>query len=437
MRRLRTRQRNETAINARSPRAMGAVVLLAFGVLATLGGCRKRTFGDGETPTSASVRSSAASGGDATDLKDDAAFLRGEGPLRKVGHHLFFEAGRTTEDRKFGLFQTAEGPGVYALYNKRNNWEQGTFSEKSRILTVANILNASRSHVDIEKGLGNVERPFGAATVLKTLRKNREQVSKWDAQGNSQTSAPLFGMRGWLEANDPKFAANEWSVYEITDPKKPFTSTMCRNHVRSYIGDVKWHYTCQIPALFRACYRRIVGLHYDRETAGDAVKAAQGRLALDAFVGTLRQVGLDDHKYTVAFCREGQDLSFLPPDTLQMYENTVSREPLPVYRKAFESFYTHQEVDLGNGVRVNMFDHIMTSATFDFPYEEQQRVLNAFYGDLKPKVDAQGNTAPPFDPLNKKDCLTYREPRLEVEKKDGSHCRADSQKIVNLYSIGR
>ena len=90
-------------------------------------------------------------------------------------------------------------------------------------------------------------------------------------------------------------------------------------------------------------------------------------------------------------------------------------------------FYASQVLDIPGVGKVNMYDYIMKSAVYAFDYTQQQAVLNAYYGDMKPA------SAGPFDP--KAECATYREPRPEVDP--DNPCDPDAPKKFALNSIGR
>ncbi|MFN7834795.1 MAG: hypothetical protein ACK5NY_03255 [Burkholderiaceae bacterium] len=156
------------------------------------------------------------------------------------------------------------------------------------------------------------------------------------------------------------------------------------------------------------------------------------------FFSALRKLGEVDHSFSVQYCLEGGDRRIMPAATVQAYEGLFpEKASSSLMRKAFTAFYSGQERTLQSGIKVNIFDFVMTSGTFDFPYGEQQSILNSFYGDLKPETDKSGLALPPFDPEDPNDCSRYREPRPLVDASDGSHCGTSTPKATALYSQGR
>jgi len=68
--------------------------------------------------------------------------------------------------------------------------------------------------------------------------------------------------------------------------------------------------------------------------------------------------------------------------------------------------------------RADVFRAVMFAQSLEFNDEEQQAVLNAFYGRMKPAAEG------PFDPFNTEDCKKYR-PVRAIDPLDGTHCRPD------------
>ena len=95
--------------------------------------------------------------------------------------------------------------------------------------------------------------------------------------------------------------------------------------------------------------------------------------------------------------------------------------------RIYQKFHASQK-DEATGV--NMYDYIMRSGVYAWDFEQQQAVLNTFYGSLKPAGEK------PFDPSDPQDCKTYREPRVSSEStigQSGTHCLASGIRNFPLY----
>ena len=99
------------------------------------------------------------------------------------------------------------------------------------------------------------------------------------------------------------------------------------------------------------------------------------------------------------------------------------------YKTQFQEAYAKNWVTDPSGNKVNVFNYIMLSQTYAFNWEQQQAVLNAFYGDMK-------KDGTPFDAQNKEDCNSFR-PRRYLELGGGTHCRIDKVFKEPLASLGR
>ena len=76
----------------------------------------------------------------------------------------------------------------------------------------------------------------------------------------------------------------------------------------------------------------------------------------------------------------------------------------------------------------DMFRYIMFSQVNAFDMEQQQTVINAFYGDMKPASLGE------FNPSDANDCNTFRFRRAQ-DPWDGTHCVAT--KVISLFGVGR
>ena len=78
--------------------------------------------------------------------------------------------------------------------------------------------------------------------------------------------------------------------------------------------------------------------------------------------------------------------------------------------------------------QADVFKYVMFSQVNAFDPQQQQDVLNAFYGQLKPPQFGA------LDPYDRNDCNAYR-PRRWHDPRDGTHCLAS--KNITLHGIGR
>ena len=108
------------------------------------------------------------------------------------------------------------------------------------------------------------------------------------------------------------------------------------------------------------------------------------------------------------------------PELKSVYGGIDNNNP-----EVFQMFYKSQIV---NGV--NMFDYIMRAPVYAFDFAQQQAVLNAYYGYMKPKAEGA------FDPANKADCEKYREASGE-EFGGGNYCLPENPRLQLYSSNGR
>ena len=232
------------------------------------------------------------------------------------------------------------------------------------------------------------------------------------------------------------FDQDDESNFSIQDPRKPFSKTNCSTNQPDYLSDLRYHYQFQIPAVFRGCTRYAIGIHFDLQSQGIYDDFVANRKGEAQTIEALRRASEDDLRFAISFCRANADLSAVPPETLKGYKVFMDGKKLEYLRSTFEMFYRSQARSLPGGIEVNVFDYIMSSGPFDLDYEQQQAVLNEFYGDLaKNQISAKGAGA--FDPADPRQCAELREPRPFMDQKDGTHCLASTPKLYSLYSSGR
>lgn len=420
------------------------VVLSALATIAA--GCKARDFGE---PGRSAIRQSDSVPVVGAPVSDDPAFQRDGLPPRLVGQNLVLFVGRSSwalvpDPDAIGVPSTRFDHDGFALLPATTSTPAlVTFKDGEPIPPSLLAMRTTQDVREFEKRLSPRPAPFGAATLLEVMRANRKQFSRV-IEGGSVQEPPLLGMRKAMEAaakgQGVPLDTDLQSTFAISDPSRPFTRTWCATVPANYLSDIRYHYTCQVPAIFRGCYRYTVGLHFDARAEAIHAEVAAGKLSPEAAVSALRQAGAEDHANSVAYCRKGGDKAKIPAKTREPYAKYVeddTRVPVSFYRDAFEAFYLSQERTLPGGGKVNVFDYVMTSAVFDFDYARQQDVLNASYGDLKPRKDPAGADARPFDPADPTDCKTYREPRPLTDVTDGTHCLATTPKRTAFYSNGR
>jgi len=92
---------------------------------------------------------------------------------------------------------------------------------------------------------------------------------------------------------------------------------------------------------------------------------------------------------------------------------------------------------------VNVWDYIMFAQTWAFDWEQQQAVLNAYYGEVKQfdRMDPNtlavtASTEAAFDPADPRDCNAYR-PSRPSDPTDGTHCLPSKTMLQPLLSANR
>ena len=100
------------------------------------------------------------------------------------------------------------------------------------------------------------------------------------------------------------------------------------------------------------------------------------------------------------------------------------------YKKEFQDAYAKNWVtDKATGHLVNIFNYIMLSQTYAFNWEQQQAVLNAFYGDMK----VGGTSA--FNSSDASECSSFR-PHRYIDPQS-NYCNVDKTFALPLAAIGR
>ena len=420
-------------------------VFLLFVTLPSLLSCHSRTFGNPAT-TSRGLESGAVVGPSSAKelLVDSDEFLRGEPPSGHFAEHVVFLNDQSDTDlaktikAEDGEVLAFPSEGFYSLLDKLGRtpmkWFEAGSPFPADVLSLSTPFDVSA----VEKILSTPPLRFGAKTVLEVMRANRDPFAAVGVGGVVIANPPVFGRRAELEGmTKSQITTNGDSLWIIGDPSRPFSTTRCKNHVRGSFSDLRFHYTCQIPAVFRGCYRIIVGKHFDLVTQSLLDDLRAGRITEGLLGQKFKAIARDDLTHAIAYCRSDGKQESIPAPTLEVYDRSLKSDKLlPVMRIAFQVFHDNQVRELGGGIKVNIFDYIMSSGPFDFDYAQQQAVLNAFYGDLKPEKDAAG-VLQPFNPSNEKDCARFRENRPQIDSKRGDHCLVGTPKESALFSNGR
>jgi hypothetical protein len=164
------------------------------------------------------------------------------------------------------------------------------------------------------------------------------------------------------------------------------------------------------------------------------LKPPKKKIAEAKLLAKIKKVAKKDHELVMEYCTNEGKISDPSSASYQnIFDSEISnmeifyRYPKGTFTKGFKDFYLSQYLDIQDKNSLNLFDYIMTSEVYAFPYEQQNTVLNTFYGDFA----ADGK----FD---KKKCPDLREPRLGFEDpKAGTHCNAKTPKLAALFSFGR
>ena len=406
------------------------LVIVAAGSLTV--GCKTRTSVNSSRQSSTSVSSSPL-------LTDSPEFLSGDGPMRRIENRLVMLRENSEFDFISDLKMLGRTEFTYdtlTFLSVSNKAPALTYvSQNENLGSSALGLGESVDLNSLQKAFNPSPARFGAATILEVMRANLVEFSRVGLGGEEQEPR-FFGLKRDFESFAPAWGAtlekDYESLFSMSDPRKTFSTTRCLSLPTHFMSDLRYHYTCQIPGIYRACYRFLVGKHFNLVSGPIMDDFRSNKTDAASTLESIRTAGADDHKFTVAHCSEGGDSAQIPDATLQAFKGKQpSGRDLDLYRKAFSVFRKSQERTVSPGVTVNIFDYILTSSPYDFDYEQQQAMLNAFYGALKPKALA------PFDPADKDDCKTYRDIRPNIDATDGTHCLATTQKQASLYSNGR
>ena len=257
---------------------------------------------------------------------------------------------------------------------------------------------------------------FAAGSVLEILRRNRKEFSLL-VEGRQSNTPNLLGESAMLNSNSE---VSDSKLQHIVDPTRPFSMTQCLNYDPRDYNDIKWHYYCAIPAVFRACHRVNVGRFFQTQQHEVKKDFKSGKLNEEELAGTLAKLRREDENLVQSFCLNPSAKTHPFHDEMEkvlaQMDSAYSFPPGTIAR-LFQLFYKSQEDPVSG---VNMYDYIMSSGVYSFDFAQQQAVLNAYYGEMKPLSGegVGGVTSAPglaFDPDLESDCSLFREKRKQSE----------------------
>ena len=262
------------------------------------------------------------------------------------------------------------------------------------------------------------------ASVLAVLRRNRTEYALKDYEGKPNEPN--------LHGQSSEFGSLLSEYKYMADPSRPLLNSPCNEYDPHDYSDIKWHYYCSIPGVFRACHRLLVGSYVNLKREDVLTKYYANELSLPQLALQLASLRGKDEELVRQYCLSPNDLKDLEiiqffQETTSRFERTYKLKPGSI-QKFFRIFYDSQK-DEASGV--NMFDYIMRSSVYSFKFEQQQEVLNTYYGDMKPKSLGK------FDPTDSADCKTYRDRRQVREVSSGgagTHCLASTKRDVLFFN---
>ena len=289
--------------------------------------------------------------------------------------------------------------------------------------SIESFLNSPYDILALQKSRPGSTLPLAAASVLEILRKNRSEFSLMGPGGETQ-KPPTLGM------GDAFLGKLDQSYVFLRDASKPFTTTACASFDQTNYSDLKWTYYCSIPGIFRACHRVLVGQGFLEAIQSSPVDAStKDRIAF------IEAHGKKDATEVISYCLDPSKFPAGP--TKNQYDAIIKMNeknfdiPQGSIAKTFAKFHASQVLVNASGRETNMFDYIMSAHVHAFDFRQEQAVLNAYFGELKPASKGA------FDPASPSDCRAYREPRQHMDEGIANHCEPASGKGRRFYSIGR
>lgn len=379
-------------------------------------GCKKREFNAQSAPkTSAGASAASPAADDATKgaAPDPSISLPALVDPALLNDHRDFPATETPPMDDLEDAVVMQNERAYSSLLEADGKSRGWVDDVAELGLVGPSIQGPFIVPTYEKRRSKAPQPLAAASVLRILRHNRSQFAQVREGGMRVKNPPRMG--AWVP---PIFADEKFTLNP--DASKPFSSTYCQSFDQAGYSDVKWHYYCGIPAFFRACQRLLVGTVFTRGTSFSTTTSAM----LDAdFLKHAAQMAKDDYNLVTRYCTSETSGD---PEWDKIFSEILKSDD-EQYRKAFAAFYNSQVLDIPHVGKVNMYEYIMRSQLYAFDFAQQQAVLNAYYGDMKPAAEG------PFDP--KTECTKYRERRTFI---DGDNpCDPNDPRKFQFVSNGR
>ena len=200
----------------------------------------------------------------------------------------------------------------------------------------------------------SVPLKFAGASVLKILQKNRKEFGL--LKEGSTANVPVFLKRQDLADNRK---ISDEKAHLIENPLRPFSETRCKGFIVSDYSDIKWHYYCAIPAVFRACQRMGAGQYFSSKITAldDSFKTKTA--ASEEYIIARAKLRWEDDRLVRSYClgngkAEDQDDISTIKEYFSSNESYYGFKPGD-FEKTFQEFYNSQ-VDEDSGV--NMYDYI-------------------------------------------------------------------------------
>jgi hypothetical protein len=281
---------------------------------------------------------------------------------------------------------------------------------------------------DYQKTFPNLNRndlPQRLATksVLEVMRRNRLSFNEsvpGDPNHQPEGASGLRPDKQYLYSKGYMNIRQSADVY-AESPQDPNVKSRCIAYGTPHYSDIQNHYYCQIPALWRGCHRMLL-FAFQTSPSSINAKAAESR---SWAINTCLIPTTDDQKFADEFAK----MFTLSPSQLPGAFSFNAFEESRDLREYFQAMYNNQFVVASDGTRVNIFDYIMRSQTYAYDWNDQNEVINQFYGDMVPASDK-------WDPADIQMCHTWRPARSEDDS-TANYCLVTTPKVSPLMGIGR
>ena len=265
-----------------------------------------------------------------------------------------------------------------------------------------------------------VPRTLPKAYFLQLMNKMRDDWQEYSPTRTTQRTEPAVDMNSFV---DPKAVSQKDQMlmrgkYDYATQSSSDASD-CLGNAASHWSDLQLHWYCQLPYGVRNCY-------------STGIRAAVDFTASEITAGTPITYAYDKHREMVMSMCTGK-ATFDP----QVQQPAYSIE---MFNKFYNEMWVPSDASNPASEKVNVFEYVMRAQTYANDLQEEQDILNEFYGAWK-AADKPGE--PAFDAKNAEDCRKFRPQRgietayYEDEVKDIDYCKVGKIFSSPHASLGR